>query len=67
MLNQDGVYNRTSPWASEPERQVSDVLAYLASQAPACWTPPRPAPKTRTQQPTIYDVLGMSKGDQRGP
>lgn len=67
MLNQDGVYNRTSPWASLPERQVSDVLACLASQAPACWSPPRPAPKTSTQQPTVYDVLGLSKGDQRGP
>ncbi|MEW1675615.1 hypothetical protein AB0O47_20580 [Streptomyces noursei] len=66
MFHQDSVHNHTSPWASLPERQVSDVLAYLASQAPACWTPPRPSPKTRTHQPTIYDVLGMSKGDQRG-
>lgn len=66
MLNQDGVYDRTKPWASLPERQVSDVLALLASQAPACWTPPRPALKTRTEQPTIYDVFGISKGDHRG-
>ncbi|MEU7278625.1 hypothetical protein AB0A69_07525 [Streptomyces sp. NPDC045431] len=66
MQNQDGVYDRTKPWASLPERQVSDVLAYLASQAPACWTPPKPAPKTSKHEPTIYDVLGMTKGDQRG-
>ncbi|MEU0213550.1 hypothetical protein ABZ281_00020 [Streptomyces sp. NPDC006265] len=66
MQHQDGVYDRTKPWASLPERQVSDTLAFLANQAPACWTPPRPAPKTRKHEPTIYDVLGMSKGDQRG-
>ncbi|MGD6750280.1 hypothetical protein [Streptomyces sp. BH105] len=66
MLNQDGVYDRTKPWASLPERQVSDMLNRLATEAPACWSPPLPAPATRTHQPTIYDVLGLTKGEPRG-
>ncbi|MFK0015812.1 hypothetical protein [Streptomyces sp. NPDC091027] len=60
------MYDRTKPWASLPERQVSDVLAYLAAEAPACWTPPRPAPKKTKQEPTIQDVLGMTQGGQHG-
>ncbi|MET9120014.1 hypothetical protein [Streptomyces sp. NPDC004528] len=62
MQNADGVYDRTKPWATLPEIQVSDTLAYLAAQAPACWKPPKPTTKTAKREPTIQDVLGMSNG-----
>lgn len=67
MQHQDSVYDHTKPWSSLPERQVSDVLAFLATQTPACWTPPTPASRPRgavKREPTIEDVLGLSYGGQ---